>query len=271
MTEKAPPAKPLAPWIGGKQKLARNIAGRIDGIQHKCYAEPFCGMASVFFSRQRRPSAEVLNDINGDVVNLFRVVKEHQDEFLRLLDWLLASRADYHRLMDTPPKTLTDIQRAARFLYMQNMKFGGKVFGNTGINFGPHSVHPFRRERMAGKIRAAHTRLQGVTIECLQWDQFIQRYDRHFTLFYLDPPYWGHTDDYGKNLFTEEDFLRMAELLGSLKGQFILSLNDREEVRETFSVFHIEGIMARWSLNPNRPKVGEVLISNVDLGGIEGP
>ncbi|MYH91062.1 MAG: DNA adenine methylase [Gammaproteobacteria bacterium] len=257
--------------MGGKQKLALHIAGKIDGIQHKCYAEPFCGMASVFFRRERRPSSELLNDINGDVVNLFRVVKEHQDEFLRLLDWMLASRKDYDRLVDTPPETMTDIQRAARFLYMQNMKFGGKVFGNTGINFGPHSMHPFRRDRMAEKVRAGHERLQGVTIENLHWDQFIERYDRSFTLFYIDPPYWGHTKDYGKGLFSEEDIRRMAELLRSIKGRFILSLNDREEVRDVFSGFRIEGIMARWSLNPKRERVGEVLISNVDLEGLEAP
>lgn len=256
-----PRAYPMAPWIGGKQKLARQIAKRIDAMEYQCYAEPFCGMASVFFRRERRTS-ELLNDINGDIVNLFRVTREHPDELMRQFEWMIASRSDHYRMQKTPPETMTDIQRAARFLYLQNLNFRGTMLGIAGVNFAAGRKARLRRDRVFRLIRAANRRLQGVQVEHMEWDRFIHHYDRPFTLFYIDPPYWGHTDDYGKDLFTEEDFSTMADILGSLKGRFILSLNDRPEVREVFGEFQMEEVMARWALNPNKPKVGELLISN---------
>ena len=112
-------------------------------------------------------------------------------------------------------------------------------------------------------IEAAHRRLQRVQIERLNWDVFLRRYDRPFTLFYLDPPYWNHEMDYGKGIFARKDFTRMAELLAKLKGRFILSLNDRPEVRELFSGFRIETVQTRYSANARSTRrINEVLISN---------
>jgi len=83
-----------------------------------------------------------------------------------------------------------------------------------------------------------------------------------FTLFYLDPPYWGHEKDYGKGLFQREDFAEMAGILKAIKGRFILSLNDLPEVRETFQVFCFETVETRYSVQPKATRrVGEVLIS----------
>ena len=111
-------------------------------------------------------------------------------------------------------------------------------------------------------IGAAHERLQGVHVECLEWDSFIRRYDRPFTLFYFDPPYWGHEADYGKGQFAREDFTRMAEIPRGLKGRFILSINDRPEVRKTFAGFEIEEVTTRYSANARATRrVGELLVS----------
>ena len=116
------------------------------------------------------------------------------------------------------------------------------------MSFEPRYPGPrFTAEQMAEPHRAAHRRLQRVQIERLDWHEFIRRYDRPFTLFYIDPPYWGHEEDYGKGLFAREDFARMAGLLAGLKGRFILSLNDRPEVRETFAGFVIEEVTTRYT------------------------
>ena len=120
--EPVAPAKSIAPWQGGKRFLAKRIVARIEAIPHRCYAEPFVGMGGVFFRRARRPSAEVINDINGDIVNLFRVVREHPDELDRQFEWALASREEFQRQLAVPPETLTDIQRAARFAYLQRLR-----------------------------------------------------------------------------------------------------------------------------------------------------
>ena len=120
------PAEPLAPWFGGKKYLAKRIIERIEAIPHDCYAEPFCGMGGIFLRRGRRPRSEALNDINGEIINLFRIVREHPDELARHFDLALSSRAEFARLLKTPPEILTDIQRAARFAYLQRLAFGGK-------------------------------------------------------------------------------------------------------------------------------------------------
>jgi len=257
------PAEPLAPWLGGKRNLAKRLVARIEATPHDCYAEPFCGMAGVFFRRRRRPKSELVNDINGEIVNLFRVVREHPDELARQFEWGLSSRGEFRRLLDVPPATLTDVQRAARFAYLQNLRFAGKPSG-TSVNFGPFYPNRLRAARMRRRIEAAHRRLQGVHVECLDWDVFIPRYDRPFTLFYIDPPYWGHEADYGRGIFAREDFARMAELLRGMKGRFILSLNDRPEVRETFDGFEIEAVTTSYSANAKSDKrrAGELLISN---------
>ena len=260
------PAEPVAPWFGGKKHLARRIIARIETIEHRCYAEPFCGLGGVFLRRARRPSSEVINDRNGDIVNLFRVLREHPDELARQFDWALAARADFRRLATCPPEVLTDVQRAARFAYLQRLAFGGKPAhlatpGQIGAN--AHHSARFSAARMRRLIAAAHRRLEGVTIEGLDWAEFLRRYDRPWTLFYCDPPYWGHETDYGRGLFAREDFARMEAALRGLKGRFILSLNDRPEVRELFGGFQIDTVTTRYSANARSTRrASELLISN---------
>jgi site-specific DNA-adenine methylase len=76
---------------------------------------------------------EVINDISADVVNLFRLLQRHFQQLLDVLKWQVCSRAEFERLMAVDPATLTDLERAVRFLYLQRTAFGGKV---TGRNFG---------------------------------------------------------------------------------------------------------------------------------------
>ncbi len=264
--EPVEPALPIAPWFGGKKYLAARIAERIEAIPHRCYAEPFCGMAGVFFRRTRKPKSEALNDINGEIVNLYRIVREHPDELLRQFDWALTARAEFVRLVETPPDILTDVQRAARFAYCQTLMFGGKpaTLGSRGtISTGPYHPAKITTERLQRLVAGAHARLQGVHVESLDWRVFISRYDKPFTLFYIDPPYWGHEADYGKGIFAREDFAAMADLLRSLKGRFVLSLNDRPEVRETFAGFGFEEVTTRYSANAKSTRrAAELLISN---------
>ena len=111
-------------------------------------------------------------------------------------------------------------------------------------------------------IAAAHRRLQGVHVECLDWAVFIARYDRPTTLFYVDPPYWGYEDDYGKGLFAREDFARLAEVLRGIRGRFLLSLNDRPEVRKLFAGFERERVRVRYTMGMDQQIAAELLISN---------
>ena len=101
------------PYIGGKHRLAKKIIELFP--KHTTYVEPFAGGAQVLFHKE--PSAvEVLNDLDGDVVNLFRVCQAHHEELIRCMKFMLASRRWFATLKAQNPETLTDIQRAARFL-----------------------------------------------------------------------------------------------------------------------------------------------------------
>jgi len=258
-------AEPVAPWFGGKKHLSTRIITRIEATPHTCYGEPFCGMGGVFLRRTSKPKSEILNDANSEIVNLFRVMRDHGAELARQFDLCIASRAEYARLLATPPETLTDIRRAARFAYIQRLSFGGKpAHLATPGQMAPCVHHPSRltSTRMARLIMAAHERLQDVHIECLDWAAFIARYDRKFTLFYLDAPYMNHEADYGRGLFERQDFAEMADMLRNLKGRFILSLNDTPEVRDLFAWANIEAVETRYSVNAKSTRrAAEVLIS----------
>ena len=257
------PTKPAAPYLGGKSKLAGLISKRIAAIPHVTYAEVFVGMGGVFLRRPEKPKAEVINDINRELATFYRVLQEHYTYFMRELEFKLTSRADFDRLCNTRPDTLTDLQRAARFLYLQRNAFGGKP---SGRNFGVSADRPgrFDMNKVGPMLEALHERMSAVVIECLPYDDFIRRYDKPGTLFYLDPPYYGNEKDYG-DVFSREDFEKMAAQLAGIRGRFIVSLNDRPEVRDIFSAFRIEAVKTSYSVGKtkaSRGRVGEVLISN---------
>jgi DNA adenine methylase len=257
------PVRPLAPYIGGKRALAQRLVARINQIEHRSYAEVFVGMGGVFFRRTHRPGAEVINDWSEDVSTFFRVIQHHYVAFLDMLRFQISSRAGFEKLVALDPASLTDLQRSARFLYLQKLAFGGKV---AGRNFGVNPTGPGRFDvtKLGPMIEAVHERLAGVVIERLDWSAFIARYDRPETLFYLDPPYYGSEGDYGRDLFDRTQFEPMAEQLLGIKGRFLLSLNDHPEVRRIFAGFDIEAEQVLYTLGgmDKAKRVGELIISN---------
>lgn len=257
------PVKPLAPYIGGKRQLAKRLVALINSIEHRTYAEVFVGMGGVFLRRDQRPKAEVINDWSEDVSTFFRVVQHHYLAFLDMLRWQITTRAGFEKLLAMEPSSLTDLQRSARFLYLQRLTFGGKVRGKT---FGVSVDGPARFDvtKLGPMIEAVHERLAGVVIERLPWSAFIARYDRPGTLFYLDPPYYGCEGDYGRDLFDRSQFELMAEQLRGIRGQFVLSLNDHPEVRRIFARFTFREERLSYSVGGGEKtkSVGEVIITH---------
>ncbi|MGP3123380.1 DNA adenine methylase [Serratia marcescens] len=250
-------ANTVIPWVGGKRKLAKRLLPLFP--EHTCYVEPFCGGAALFF--MKTPSkAEVINDINGDIVNLYRVIQHHLEEFIKQFKWALTSRQLFQWLKDTPVETLTDIQRAARFYYLQKTCFGAKVEGRT---FGTSATGPAKLNivRMEETLSEAWLRLQRVTIEHLDWQVCIQRYDRPGTLFYLDPPYW-QTCGYGVS-FGLEQYRCMATMARQVKGKVIISVNDHPDMREVFSGLEVREAHTTYSVGGNNGhRASELIISN---------
>lgn len=252
-------AKPIIPWVGGKRRLVGEILPWFD--PHTCYVEPFAGAAAMLFNKV--PSkVEVLNDVNTDLVNLYRVVQHHLEEFVRQFKWALTSRKLFEWAQATPTQTLTDIQRAARFFYLQKLAFGGKVESQT-FGTGTTSTKMLNLLRIEEELSAAHLRLSSVVIEHLDWVACIERYDRPHTLFYCDPPYWG-TEGYGVG-FGLDQYDRMAELLRSMKGKAIVSVNDIPEMRQAFAGLTMRRVAIRYSVGAKgqgRDERGELLVRN---------
>lgn len=249
-------AQPIIPWVGGKRRLAGEILPWF--VPHTCYVEPFAGAAALLFNKA--PSkVEVLNDVNAELVNLYRVVRHHLEEFVRQFKWALTSRKLFEWAQATPAETLTDIQRAARFFYLQKLAFGAKVEGQT-FGVATTSSQALNLLRIEEDLSAAHLRLSRVVIEHMDWEACIERYDRPHTLFYCDPPYWG-TEGYGVG-FELAQYERMAQQLRAIKGKAIVSVNDIPEMRRAFKGFTMRRLSIRYAIGGTRGRAerGELLI-----------
>ncbi len=246
-------------YIGGKSRLSKQIISLIP--EHKIYCEVFSGAAWVFF-RKEPSKVEVINDLDSDLISFYRVVQNHLEEFLRQFKWLLASREwfyDWKAQLEV--RGLTDIQRAARYYYIQRMAYGGKVRNRTyGVQTDrqPPRINLLRLEE---EMSAVHLRLSHVRIENLSWRELIRRYDRQETFFYCDPP-WYKKKDYKHNL-TDEEYIDIARTLKGIKGRFVLSINDHADMREVFKGFKIQPVTLLYSVGVKKPtKAHELIVSN---------
>lgn len=245
-------------YIGGKSRLSKTIISRIP--EHEAYCEVFAGAAWVFF-RKEPSKYETINDLDSDLITFYRVLQNHLEEFLNQFKWLLASREwfeDWKRQQEAGG--LTDIQRSARYYYLQRLSFAGRVRGRT---FGVGPLHRPRVNllRLEEELSEVHLRLSRVTIENLPWQEFIKRYDRKETFFYLDPPYYK-MPYYAHNMVFE-DYQELADILSGTKGRFILSINDHPEIREVFAEFDIDTVRLRYSASGKKQQeASELLISN---------
>jgi DNA adenine methylase len=245
------------PYIGGKNRLAKRIIQIFP--KHTTYVEAFAGGAQVLF-RKEPSKVEALNDLDNEIVNIFHVCQNHYEELLRYFRFVLVSRTWFDLLKKTDPATLTDIQRAVRYLYLLRNSFASLVVHPV---YHRNVIQPpgFNLERLPELIEKTHKRLERVQIECAPYEEVLQRFDRKGTLFYLDPPYYGRKL-YRYNL-VHADFEKMAERLGKLHGKFVLSLNDVPEVRALFHRFHIQGVDLHYTSQKHAGRrYREVLITN---------
>jgi DNA adenine methylase len=248
-------------YIGGKNRIANQIIEIFP--EHTTYVEVFAGGAQVLF-RKEPSQVEVLNDLDGEVVNFFRVCQSHHEELVRCLRFILVSRRAFVQLKSTDPEGLTDIQRAARYFYLLKNSFAALV-RNPNYHHSVAQPPSFNITKIPELIEAAHKRLARVQIESLPYQDILQRYDRPTTLFYLDPPYFGRKL-YRVN-FSESDFEELEHRLRILRGMFVLSLNDVPEVRKLFSKFKFQEIALHYTSQRKAGKrYAELLITNFPSG-----
>ena len=249
-------------YIGGKRRIAKQLVALIP--PHTTYVEPFAGGAQVFFQKPRS-KVEVLNDLDDEIVNFLRVCQRHPAELSRLLRWQPASRRIFGWYQQQPPETLTDVERAARFCYLQKNTWGGKRM-RRNFHFSVMKPPSYAPHRLPQRFAAIAQRLDGAQLESTSYERIFNTYDRKTTFFYCDPPYVG-VDLYQHNL-TDQQFQHLANQLRALKGHFLLSINDCPNARTWFAGFHQRPISVSYTTVRHPRRFRELLIANYPLPSV---
>jgi len=222
-------------WVGGKKLLRKEIVNRFpqDGV--KKYVEVFGGAGWVLFYKDKHAEKEVYNDVNSELVNLFRNVKYHPEAVAKELELTVSSREIFEKFKAADVGQMTEIQRAARYLYLIKLSYGATV-----RSFGCRARNTIDMDALLQVKR----RLDGVLIENKSFAKLITAQDEVGTLFYCDPPY-HNTEKYydtGEDGFGEEMHILLRDTLRGIKGNFVLSYNDDEFIREIYKGFVIEEV-----------------------------
>ena len=249
---------PLA-YIGGKRRLSKRLVAMFP--PHVTYCEVFLGGAQVFF-RKEPSKVEVLNDLDGEVVNFFRCAQQHYEELCRYLKFTIVSREWFEIYQNQNPASLTDIQRAARFFYLQKNCYAALVHGRHYAS-KVVSAPGLNPSRLPEILKNVHQRLARVQIESLPFQEFIPRFDRPTTLFFCDPPYWRRKL-YNFN-FTDDDYRVLADQLQSIEGKFVLTVDDVPELRKLFNRSIITEVEIPYTAQREAGKrYRELIITNFD-------
>lgn len=240
-------------WIGGKKALRQQITALFPE-SFDCYVEVFGGAGWVLFYKDCHAKKEVFNDLNSELINLYRCIKYHPEELQKQFEWNLLSRELFNQCRDMSLEHLTDIQRAARYFFLIKESFGSKM---TSFRTGA-----FDLQKSIDYLLEVQKRLKNVLIENLDFERLIQIYDRENTLFYLDPPYYG-TERYYEEKFSAGDHERLKSCLDTVNGKFILSYNDCPYIRALYRDYDLREVSRMNSLSSeNRTGYKELLIKN---------
>lgn len=246
-------------WIGGKKLLRSRILEEFpEKGSFGRYIEVFGGAGWVLFASDRHAKLEVYNDVNGNLVNLFRCTKHHPEALQKELEYALMSREqffDAKEQMET--RGLTDIQKAARFYMLIKESYASDI-----RTFG---VRPKDMANAIEYISEVSKRLRMVVIENQDFERILKTYDKNDALFYLDPPYY-ETEKYYPDRFMPEDHVRLKGALDKIHGKFLLSYNDCDYIRELYNGYRIIEVDRMHNLvqkeGAGKPRYKELLIKN---------
>lgn len=249
-------------WVGGKKALRDEILARFPR-NYKRYIEVFGGAGWVLFHKPPGNDFEVFNDFNGNLVNLYRCVREQPEALRNELRYMLNSRLDFEYMkgMLHSQAVLPDVRRAAYYYALIRYSYaaGTSTFGSQ-----PHAMW-----NNFPLIESAAGRLQKVVIENKDCVKLIWQYDRPESFFYCDPPYYN-ADQYYEAVSSDGfDHAGLADALLGIKGKFLLSYNDCPEIRALYDrpgivvegISRLSNIAQRYENGKQYP---ELLISNYD-------
>jgi DNA adenine methylase len=227
-------------YPGSKWNMAEWIIDHMP--PHKTYLEPFFGSGAVFFNKEPSP-LETINDLDGDVVNLFRVIRDRPDELARLVYWTPYSREEYYASYDM--EGADELERARRFLVRCWMAMGAKLSNRTGWrnNHDANSPSLIKLwDMLPERLMIVTDRLKGAQIEQKPALELIKEYRSTETLIYADPPYLlsTRTGKVYKNEMDENEHLELLNALDAHPGPVLLSGYEHPLYLKRLSHWHCE-------------------------------
>jgi DNA adenine methylase len=230
----------LVRYIGGKQALVPRLLPLIP--EHFAYVEVFGGGGALLLNKPRS-QLEVYNDLDGELVNLFEVIRDDPDAFLKRARFLLYSRELYQEWQKDLKHhvILADhVERAVRFWYLLRCSFGAHPHKGWGFTRSTRSLTKSFQNSLAN-ILAVHERLKMVQIDHLDFRRCIGHYDASDTFMFLDPPYLD-TTSYNVGKFTLQDHEELARLLRNCKSKWLLTVGDCPQTRRFYAGFRRESL-----------------------------
>lgn len=262
----------MLPYIGGKSRLASWIISNFpEDYQQKSYCEVFGGGGWVLFKKD--PSyLETYNDLNNNLVNLFKTIRDNFKEFEFKAQWSLHSRGMYNEAREKlkSDKFANELERAIHYAIYRKQSFAGQ--GGFGFSVKSPKVNSGIWLPLLSRLEIINARLKRVQIECLDFEDCILKYDDKNTLFYLDPPYYDAEHYYNTTSvkFERTDHQRLAEILSKIKGKFVLSYYKHPAILKLYKDYNIltkHSVKSSYGtvrarINKTRPKAVELLIKN---------
>lgn len=274
----AGPLKPTVPYHGGKGRLAEWITSLLP--PHRIYIEPFVGSAAVLLAK--RPAVhEVINDIDGEVVNFYRVLRERPED-LELACRLTPYARDEFLAADIHQVGIDDLERARRWWIRVTQGFGAITRSGNGwaLSTRQGGSDAGAVANRIDRLGAVAERLSRVAIENRDATEVIEAHATPEAVVYADPPYLGDTREmhstkaYAHEMASEEDHRRLAKTLHESPAAVLLSGYHSPLYDELYGDwFCIERQVTKSSNNGRataRPKVTEVIWSNRDLAEDDG-
>lgn len=234
---------PVLSWPGSKRLLAKTIVPLF--VDHKLYCEPFCGSAAILMAKDRSKN-EVVNDLNGDLINFFKMVKYHGEALAEEIRGMPNSRRLFCELLKHPGET--ELQRAARWYYLNKNSFAG-LGGHFGTSRHGGGASFGKQSRRAEAVRALQERFDGVCIENLGWEAMFEKYDASGNLFYIDPPYTSGYQ-YGHK-WSKADHTQLAEAVHGLQASFVLSYDESDLIRDLYADCELMSVERRNGIGNN--------------------
>ena len=263
--------RPFLKWAGGKNKLIQQYIPYFPK-KFKTYYEPFLGGGAIFF--YLNPQLAVLTDINAELVNTYRCVKNNVEELILLLKehQLKHSKEYYYGVRQG--NGITPLEKAARLIYLNKTCFNGLYRENSKGEFNvPIGKYKNPKICNAALLRSVSAALQPTQIDVRPFEDILKYASSSDDFVYFDPPYYplsptSNFTAYSRYSFSQDDQIRLKEVFAELAGRDVkvmLSNSDSQFIRELYREFNIHSISASRLINSNamkRGKITEVLITS---------